>query len=404
MKMNINKACDLKSISVFPPNLRRRSSVEPQASQQQQQHQQHQQMFRSQQSQQSFSQGPSSRGSISQSSLEELLLNDQRFSSQERDLSLKKNSFLPPINNISNKRDDSQQMVSARPSSSLTRRWRSVSLGDSKSQTSEEVVQRFGIMETSLSKFGMMLDSIQSDIMQANRGTKEVLLETERIQQKLILQDISLQQLLKEQADVKASIDGAVKSILDELSKDPNQENIQKIVMMLTAIPGQVDTALQKIQTEISHMFTRESQVLRESYSEKFQVFCLSQQIIITLIHIDFGQFLTFQNKTLGRDVKTYVSPKTQVGSWKTVKPEQQRAFKKKAVREQAKPEGTCKQFEQRSIIIDSDEDIDGGFSCLLDGNTKGANFDWDAKKETERLLKTARRTKRKFGNPIIIN
>lgn len=29
-------------------------------------------------------------------------------------------------------------------------------------------------------------------------------------------------------------------------------------------------------------------------------------------------------------------------------------------------------QFEQCSIVIDSDEDIDGGFSCLLDGNTKG--------------------------------
>lgn len=35
---------------------------------------------------------------------------------------------------------------------------------------------------------------------------------------------------------------------------------------------------------------------------------------------------------------------------------------------------------------------------------TSGASFEWDAKKETERLLKTARRTRRKFGNPIIIN
>jgi hypothetical protein len=73
MKMNINKACDLKSISVFPPNLRRRSA-EPQASQQ----------LRSQQSQQSFSQGPSSsqRGcggfsQMTQSSIDELLINDQ---------------------------------------------------------------------------------------------------------------------------------------------------------------------------------------------------------------------------------------------------------------------------------------------------------------------------------------
>lgn len=43
-------------------------------------------------------------------------------------------------------------------------------------QISEE---RFGMMETSLSKFGMMLDSIQSDFIQANRGTKQVFLESE---------------------------------------------------------------------------------------------------------------------------------------------------------------------------------------------------------------------------------
>lgn len=33
-----------------------------------------------------------------------------------------------------------------------------------------------------------------------------------------------------------------------------------------------------------------------------------------------------------------------------------------------------------------------------------GAKFDWDAEKEAKRLLRMARRTKRKFGNPIIIN
>lgn len=29
-------------------------------------------------------------------------------------------------------------------------------------------------------------------------------------------------------------------------------------------------------------------------------------------------------------------------------------------------------QFEECSIVIDSDEDMDEGFSCLLKGNTKG--------------------------------
>ncbi|EOA40410.1 hypothetical protein CARUB_v10009137mg [Capsella rubella] len=445
MKMNINKACDLKSISVFPPNLRR--SAEPQASQQ----------LRSQPSQQSFSQGPSSQrgcgfSQMTQSSVEDLLINDQRFSSQERDYSLKKVSCLPPINH---KRDETQ-LVASRSSSGLTRRWSSASVGESKCQISDELEQRFGMMETSLSRFGMMLDSIQSDIMQANRGTKEVFLETERIQQKLILQDTSLQQLMKEQADAKASLDGGVKSILEEFSKDPNQEKLQKIFLMLTAIPEQVESALQRIQREICHTFTREIQVLtslkmseprvqvptapqvqtkenlpeqcspaakvlaslkmpeprvqvptapqvKENLPKQCVPATKSNPYCNTALKTKQPQLPRNPSNAPARAVKTYLSPEIQVGSWKTVKPKQ-RIFKKRAAGKSVKSEGTGTQFEHCSVIIDSDEDIDGGFSCLIDGNTKGANFEWDAEKETERILRTARRTKRKFGNPIIIN
>lgn len=34
-------------------------------------------------------------------------------------------------------------------------------------------------METSLNKFGMILDSVQSDVMQVNKGMKEVSMESE---------------------------------------------------------------------------------------------------------------------------------------------------------------------------------------------------------------------------------
>lgn len=57
-----------------------------------------------------------------------LSLLHQRFSSQERDFSLKKVSCLPPINH---KREDSQ-LASSRSSSALTRRWTSASVGESK--------------------------------------------------------------------------------------------------------------------------------------------------------------------------------------------------------------------------------------------------------------------------------
>lgn len=46
-------------------------------------------------------------------------------------------------------------------------------------QVSEEVERRIGLMETSISRLGMILDSVQSDVMQVNRSVKEVLLGSE---------------------------------------------------------------------------------------------------------------------------------------------------------------------------------------------------------------------------------
>lgn len=43
----------------------------------------------------------------------------------------------------------------------------------------ENSVSRFGVIENSLSRLGMIIDSVQSDIMQVNKGTKEVALESE---------------------------------------------------------------------------------------------------------------------------------------------------------------------------------------------------------------------------------
>ena len=45
-------------------------------------------------------------------------------------------------------------------------------------QLSEGLEHRIGIMETSLSRFAMILDSVQSDVMQVNKGTKETNLES----------------------------------------------------------------------------------------------------------------------------------------------------------------------------------------------------------------------------------
>lgn len=45
-------------------------------------------------------------------------------------------------------------------------------------QIGEDLEHRIGMMETSLTRFGMILDSIQSDVMQVNKGMKEFLMES----------------------------------------------------------------------------------------------------------------------------------------------------------------------------------------------------------------------------------
>ncbi|KAL6998716.1 hypothetical protein U1Q18_046143 [Sarracenia purpurea var. burkii] len=73
-------------------------------------------------------------------------------------------------------------MPVSRSSANLMRKWSSTCVPDHRSDMSEELERRVGIMETSLNRFGMILDSIQSDIMQVNKGTKEVLMESNSLQ------------------------------------------------------------------------------------------------------------------------------------------------------------------------------------------------------------------------------
>ncbi|XP_034197948.1 putative recombination initiation defects 3, partial [Prunus dulcis] len=254
MKLKINKACDLSSISVLPPHTRRPNAVPngPQASQ-----------LRSQPSEQSFSQGFSSQhgmfSQLSQNSLSDVLTNDQRFGSQERENSVKKIACLPPI---SHAREESQMQIS-RSSTNFMRKWSSASGSDHRCQTSEEFEHRIGMMETSLNKFGMILDSVQSDVMQGNKGMKEVSMEMEAMRQKLAAQDNSLQLMSKRQEDFKASFDGGIKSMSEQLSKNNSQDKLQEMFLVLSALPVKIEiieASLLKSQNKLHDSFVKEMQ------------------------------------------------------------------------------------------------------------------------------------------------
>ncbi|XP_024175876.1 putative recombination initiation defects 3 isoform X2 [Rosa chinensis] len=465
MKLKINKACDLSSISVLPPHNRRSNSVShgPQGSQLQ---------LRSQPSEQSFSQGLSSQygmfSQLSQTSLD--AFTDQR--SQERENTVKKIARLPLI---SHAREESQMQIS-RPSNSLTRKWSSASGSDHRCQISEEFEHRIGIMETSLSKFGMILDSVQSDVMQVKKGTKEVSMEMEAVQQKLMVQDSLLQLMNKGQEDFKASLDAGIKSMSEQLSKNENQDKLQEMFLVLSTLPEKIEASILSSQNNLHSSFIKEMQKLlcsiqtcqnqimypiqtskvlsvvspkapkaaaipaipqveqkpKRTYVRKYVRKYKAQAPSLPSSKKLQGaachsvpekrtqpikkEFERLKNPAL--DSHSTVPPKvsvqaavvttTETGGWKTVKAGKATSIDRVPQKAQ-KHNGITLVKQERGgrIIIESDEDIDGGFSFLLDEKETEDIKNYmieEVDQETERILRRARRRKRRCCNPIIIN
>ncbi|KAG8653564.1 putative recombination initiation defects 3 isoform X2 [Manihot esculenta] len=397
MKLKINKACDLNSISVLPPHSRRLSAI-PSGLQTSQ--------LRSQPSQQSLSQGISSQhgvfSQLSQTSFDEALANDQRFSSQERENSVKKTSFLPPVSNAC----EESQMPISRSTSTLMRKWNPVSIPHHKCQILEELEHRVGMMETSLNKFGMILGSVQSDVMQVNKGTKEVSLEMEGIRQKLIVLDNSLQLMIKGQEETKFSLDGNLKSISDRLSKDIYQDKSQQIFSVLSALKKQMEASLLKLQNDLCMTFTKATACSLKIPSQGSPSITVLPPKVTGCYTIPQRKQEPLRNPAMPPKAcgQAIVCPKIEVGAWNTVRPEKatQRAYHKE---EKCKGVSSFQKEKQCSVIIESDEEIDGGFSCLIAEKETGiGKYMIEATEESERILRRARRRKRKYCNTIIIN
>ncbi|XP_022865661.1 protein PAIR1 [Olea europaea var. sylvestris] len=413
MKLKINKACDLSSISVLPPHSRRSSAGQsgPESSsifgksQAPLQLRSHQQQLH--QSQQSFSQGISSQHGVfsqfSQNSQEEALTNELRLVSQERENSVKRNSILPPTNCT---REDSQMQIS-RSSSNLMRKW---SVPEYKCQTSEDIEHRIGMVETSLSRFGMILESVQSDIVKVNKDTKEIALNTESIRQKLIVHDDLLQLMNKGQEDIKASVDGGFKYLSDQLKQNINQENFKDIFSVISALSEKFDTQIMKLQNYLHETFTKEIKTMACSMK-------ISTQKQSTLpIHAQKGvsghapslEMQLPMSATIPSKAQQAASaPKVEMGGWTSVKHKQPASKVENHNKRSSKIKVSPTQLERECrVVIESDEEIDEGFSCLLEEKgTDVGNYSMEAAKEnTERILRKARRRKRKYCNTIIIN
>ncbi|KAM0840780.1 hypothetical protein ACQ4PT_059425 [Festuca glaucescens] len=205
-----------------------------------------------------------SQSQISQASLDENLLSprhpsparDQRFSLHD-DSSKRMSSF--PANSASSVRDESQLQM-AKTSSKAILRW-NPSLPDSKCQINEDVERKFQHVASSVHKMGMVLDSVQNDVMQLNRAMKEASLDSGSIHKKFVLVETSLQQILKGQDDLKALLEGSTKSNPDQMSALNNHTSKLDEILSTLSILKQVQEDLRQLKGDIFRIFTKEMEV-----------------------------------------------------------------------------------------------------------------------------------------------
>ncbi|KAL8268525.1 hypothetical protein R6Q59_002323 [Mikania micrantha] len=414
--MKINKACDLGSISVLPPQSRRRSGIScslPDMSSTLRLSQAPSQQQQQQRSQQSFSQGISSQhnttfSQFSQNSQDDTVTNDQSLQlivSQERENSVRRFSCLPPVNHT---REESQMPIS-RSSTALIRKWGS-GVSEQRSQISEEFERRIGTIESSLSRFGLMMESLQTDIMQVNKGTKEIAMDMESIRQKLNAQDNSLQIINKGQEDVKSSLQGELKLIADQLNQNTYHQNSQDVSILLSKLQEKIEIFILHLRNDLSKSFTNEMQALGcklKALDQKNPTPTILPPKSIGYCDNSQGTAAK-KNPQVPPKVQLGTQiPKVEMGTWNSVKREKV-TFENKDHSKGCKYNSVSHTEPERvsGVVIESDEDIDGGFSFFIGENeTDAGRFSFDrAKEETERILRKARRRKRKHCNTIIIN
>ncbi|XP_068647034.1 putative recombination initiation defects 3 [Aristolochia californica] len=401
MKLKINKACDLSSISVLPPHSRRGNTNTSRADGSGLGRSQASQL-RSM-SQQSFSQGVSL-SQLSQNSIEENLTNEPRLGSQERDNSMKRFSSLVPSIYM---REDSQVPVS-KSCNSVTRRWSSAPLPEYKCQVTEELDRRIGLVETSVSRLAMILDSIQSDVMQVNKSVKEVLLGTEGLRQKMVLQENTLQLITKGEEDIRFSLEKSLESILDQLRMESDHNKMKEIESTLSALPQQIRAHLLRLQSELSQNLTKEIEKMnspnRQSQYQQLPVTQPPKRTTRTATWSEKKKPVTVEIPDAPPNGQTKVR-KRSTGKTKSRNQTTATSASKMLSKHTKRVTPVKKQERDWRIIIDSDEESEGVFSFLLEEKEMGTQkrLIEEVKVETERILRQARRNKRKCSSSIIL-
>ncbi|MCL7023930.1 hypothetical protein MKW94_027784 [Papaver nudicaule] len=381
MKLTVNKALDLNSISVLSPHSRRPngsdSSIYNRASQ-----------LRSQQPQT----GISSQGgisSLSQNYMDNILKNEQsqRFGSQERD---KRISCLAPTR-------EETQMLSYKP------RWGPAApppvTDRHKCQVSEKLEHRTGQIETKQNRQGMVLESIQGDVMQVKKQMQENALDIGVIKQKLASHDNSLLLVFKGEEDIKTTLEESFKSLPDQFRKEVHQE----IVSAVSSLQNQRTERMLKLTTELSGMFTNSVKAITSSLQPSDNSDSIPSMLKLKErdCHVIQSQNMEpAMDSTRSKPQPKYKAETRQSSKQKT--DSFANAHRSKMNIQDEIP--LINQDEKWRENYEPDEELDGGFACLLGEKETGIGSFYDGDQvEAEQILKKARRN-RKHNNVIVLD
>ncbi|XBH59021.1 hypothetical protein VPH35_080341 [Triticum aestivum] len=243
----------------------------------------------------SFSQGGGSaplvhaQSQLSQASLDANLLSLlSQAPARDQDSSKRTSSY--PASSASCVREESQLQLTKIPTNPI-HRW-CPSLLDSRCQVNEEVERKFQHLASSVHKMGMILDSVQNDVMQLNRAMKEASLDSGSIQKKFVLLEDSLKQIvrivaglvplsfffllrqqslinpnmlpqLKGQDDLRALLEGITESNPDQVSVLNSLSSKQdEMSLLLSVLPNHVQRELGQLKGDISRIFSKEMEVM----------------------------------------------------------------------------------------------------------------------------------------------
>ncbi|XP_037481872.1 protein PAIR1-like [Triticum dicoccoides] len=163
-----------------------------------------------------------------------------------------------PPTSVSRAQEEPQQQQPVIISNSTIPHW-NPSPTDTRCRVNEDAECRFQQLSGSVHKVGMVLDSVQTDVIQLNRTMKDASVESGGVQQKFDLLEDTLQKIIQGQNDLKVLAENSMKSNSDQLNVlNSRTSKLNEMSLVVSACPKQVQADLRELHGDIFRVLTKD--------------------------------------------------------------------------------------------------------------------------------------------------